>query len=384
MSRLSQLGVVALLGLFALSTIAFAFAVTGAPVSAQKSMSNASPSVSGVGGCPASNALGSYLEASTVGASVSKGASTWTFYFSSLVNLSPSNGVPGLIQYCVYPSGGLPSSMTVSAVGADGSSFTTVTGSHQGYFAYARSGGNPTNLPLDGSMDVTMGTATWSSGTPTNATVLLHINDANTCSAIYGGWPSTCFVYPSGWLHPLCDGAAACKTATVAEATSTSPLTLPANTILHIEYTITVVNQPSNSFDMEFVPLSMTPGAWTGLKDSFTCWLVVDSSGSPGANGTFPNYQGSGIDLKMSVGNPAPGCLLPRLTANVSTTAVVLHPGDSFSITIDMVSTGGLTAGAGPEHGLYCLNKGVDVQWYQSDDLMVHHFHTVDIDAIVS
>ena len=387
MSRLEIAGAFALLGVMTFSAIGLGLMLTGGAPAATPGTDVAAavtPNSSGVGGCPSSNAIGNFQETSVVGASVEKGATTWTYFFSSFVN-GGTSGVPGLIQYCVYPNGSLPNSMTVSAVGADGSSFTTVMGTHQGYFGFGRATGNPSNLPMDGTQDVTMGTATWTSGAPAGQTILLHINDGSVCMALYGGWSNTCFVYPHGWLNAPCGGAPACKSATIDEATSTNPLTVPANTVLHVHYTITIVNQPSNGFDMEFLPLAVTQGtSWTGLKDAFTCFQVLDPNGTPGANGAYPNYQGSGLDLRVFTGNPAPGCLLPRIQMNVSSTAVVLHPGDSITITIDMTTTGGLVANGGPEHGLYCLNKGVDVRWFESDDQMIHNYHSPDVDITVA
>ena len=51
------------------------------------------------GGCPSSNAIGNFQGSSLVGASVNKSASTWTYFFSSLSDLSPTGGIPGLIRY---------------------------------------------------------------------------------------------------------------------------------------------------------------------------------------------------------------------------------------------------------------------------------------------
>jgi uncharacterized repeat protein (TIGR01451 family) len=109
-------------------------------------------------------------------------------YSISTSNQSPSGGIPGLIEYCVYTSP-LPDSSSASY-----SDWTT--GSGGGAFEFKRSGGNPDNLPFDGSTQ-TLGTATWTSGTvPAVQTILLHINDKAECTLLEGTNTETCFVRP--------------------------------------------------------------------------------------------------------------------------------------------------------------------------------------------
>lgn len=375
-------------GVLAVAVLALSGLVVGTlPVltgSASSSSANSS-SVNGnsgnaKGGCPDSNAIGNFLESPDVGASVAKGASTWTYYFSSLVDLSPSNGVPGLIEYCVYPvSGSLPSSSTVSATGADGNAFTTVSGSTQGYFGFARSHGNPSNIPLDGTHDVLMGTGTWTGSAPTSQVIVLHINDAAACQGLYGGNSSTCFVLPHGTSQPLCGGQATCKTASVREATSTvRPFDVPMNTQLHITYTFTVVNQPTNSYDMEFLFPAGAPPNFTGVRDHFNCTQVPDPNGTPGAVGTYSNYQGSGLSLYLHYLNVAGNCPNLVLRATAASTTIVLHPGDSITFTVATVTgPNGFTT-----PGLHCLNKGVTVVWFESDDSQVHTYTSPDVDVM--
>ncbi len=333
----------------------------------------------GGGGCPNSNAIGNFNQSSVVGVSVSKGANTWSYYFSSLQNLNPTNGVPGLISYCVYPNNGtLPNSISVSATGADGSSFTTVSQSSGGYFAYQRNTGDPSNIPLDGTTGILMGSATWTSGAPSPQTILLHINDATECQAIYGGTGNTCFVYPGGSLTPPCEGMPVCKTASIAEATSTNPLTVPVNTVLHITWTFTIVNQLSNNFNMEF-PLSTFPASnpnTTGLRDSFDCGASPDPSGSPGAFGNFPNYQSTGFDLYINHSNLP--CNAVRLILTNSGSTLVLTPGQSITFTVNMVDSGFSAK------GMQCLNWGINLRWVQSDDGLLHAFHAPDVDVLVA
>ncbi len=332
----------------------------------------------GNGGCPDINAIGNFLVASNVGASWTTNSSSSSYFFSSLVNENSSGGIPGLIQYCVYPEDGLPNSTTVSAVGADGSSFESAFGSVQGFFGYGRSTGDPSNLPLDGSQDVAIGTAFWNLGAPSKQTVILHINDAGMCNGLYNDGSQTCFVYPSNSTPVLCNGDAVCKSIIVDEAYSQTPLTVPGSTVLHIHYTYVIVNQPGNSFDMEILAHSslLTVGK-TGVRDLFTCQQIVDPNGTPGAQGIFKNYEGTTMVLWMS--HTSVGCtkFVFQLTGGPS--AVVLHPGQFLSFTVDMTTgSQGFT-----NYGTHCINSGVTLRWYQSDDALIHSFHSPMVDVTV-
>ncbi len=152
--------------------------------------------------CPGAGALANFQVASNVAASFSNSGSTTTYTFSSLTDEHPAGGVPGLIKYCVYPSPAAPpTSVTVTATGANGSEWISRTGPSS--FAFARPRGNPTNIPLDGTQGVAMGTATWST-VPASQTILLHINDPAVCTSLYGsGSSATCFVKPKPGL--ICD-----------------------------------------------------------------------------------------------------------------------------------------------------------------------------------
>ncbi len=352
----------------ALAAAGFASAGTIAP---SKSVSPGG----GGGGCPSVNGIGNFVSTDLVSVSADKGANTWTYYFSSLVDLSPTNGVPGLIAYCVYDGSTAPSSISVSATGDDGSSWTSVSKATGGYFAFVRDTGNPSNIGLDGTMNVLMGSATWTSGAPDPQTILLHINDATECQALYGGNESTCFVYPA----TPCDGNPVCKTASVEEAISTNPLVVPVNTTLHIRYTFTIVNAFSNDFNMLF-PFSTFPTNdpnATGLRDTFNCGMTPDSAGSPGAVGDYANYQGTGFDLHIGPSNILP-CGVERAIMTNSGSTIVLVPGETIVFTIDMVTPGF------NETGVQCLNYGVNLRWIQSDDGLVHAYHSPDVDAWVS
>jgi hypothetical protein len=151
-------------------------------------------------GCPDSNAIGNPKPSNDgLQASYSNNGSGTASYTFTSNNESSSNGIPGLIEYCVY-TGTLPgaTNLAAAATGANGSSFDVGQSNAGGYFDFERHGGDPSNVPFDGST-VAMGTATWTSGTvPSDQTILLHINDPDECSALYGAGTLTCYVYPGG------------------------------------------------------------------------------------------------------------------------------------------------------------------------------------------
>jgi hypothetical protein len=168
---------------------------SNAPGTSGGTVHNGAP---GNGGCPSSNAIGNFLADPNLTAafSITGGGTNATYTFSS-DNEHSSGGVPGLIAYCVYPSTGvLPNASSTSVKGADGTAFVVKSGSNQGYFSFARGNGDPSNLPLNGDANVSMGNATWTVGAPTNASIVLHINNGAECNALYGGNPVTCFVIP--------------------------------------------------------------------------------------------------------------------------------------------------------------------------------------------
>ncbi len=270
--------------------------------------------------------------------------------------------------------------MTVIATGADGRVFAIGSAAHPGYFGSARANGDPSDLPLDGIPDVLRGAASGTAAAPMAQRIRLRLNDPATCRAVYAGGPSTGVVHPRGRLTPICDGAPACQYATVAEAISTAP----AKTTPHVEPTISVVNEPSTSHDMEFLPLAIALNAGAGLHDAFTWFLPLDAAGAPGANARYPDVQGSGRDLRMSSAMPAPGGLPPRLAMNVSATALALHPGDTRAITVGPTTTRGPVAHGGPEHGLSCRNRGVTGHGFGPDDALIHTYRTADADRVVS
>lgn len=336
------------------------------------------------GGCPNISAIDNFYPSPLVGASFSLNSDTATYYFDSLEDRNPVNGVPGLIAYCIYPAQppGNPDSAVALAQGANGEPFEVHWGSQQGYFAFVRADGNPSNIPLDGTTGIVMGTATWTSATPpVSQTILLHINDQEECQRLYGGNEDTCFVFPGNQPPPPpCNGNPACKEVVIDEAITTDPLTVPAHTLLHIHYTYMIVNQATNDFDMIFYP--PTPRTRDinsgGAKDYFGCEQIPDPEGQPGGWGTFPNYQGTGFTLRMTVPNPGAGCTQSRFTFTVRNgQPFVLHPGESIVFTVDMVTR--VNQGGHQEYtscGPHYLNSGFTVKWFQSDDGALHSFTT--------
>jgi hypothetical protein len=156
-------------------------------------------SAAAASGCPNSQALGNQLEDPSVSASFTSIGGVATYSFTS-PNKSPTGGVPGLIEYCVYTTP-LPDSEVAIYSNPNGA---WTAGSGGGFFDFQRSGGNPDNVPFDGSTQ-TMGMATWTSGTvPSSQTIVLHINDEAECSALYGAGTETCFVLPR---KATCTGA---------------------------------------------------------------------------------------------------------------------------------------------------------------------------------
>jgi Tol biopolymer transport system component len=162
----------------------------------------AAPASADENGCPTSNSIGNRLPSDLVGASFTTSGNTATYTFDSLVDRSPTNGVPGLIAYCVYPGSVGPDTVTTSAIGADNSAWVDPPGFDNFSFERPTGGGNGSNIPLDGTLGTTMGTATWSGGVPQNQTIVLHINDEDECTDLYDGGGDTCFVLPAGTEAP--------------------------------------------------------------------------------------------------------------------------------------------------------------------------------------
>lgn len=369
MNRVHSLVVVGALCLIVTSSLLVSFASAGADGKGGTSGGGSSGGSSS-GGCPNANAIGNFLPTSIVGASFSSSGGTSTYFFNSLTNTNSTSGIPGLIQYCVYPTT-LPLSATPTATGADGSAFTLSVGTHQGYFGFGRATGDPSNIPLSGQIGVKMGTASWSGSPPTNQSIVLHINDAAICQGLYGSG-STCFVWPAGSMNPVCGGAPACKTISSPQAISTNPLTIPNMTQVQLQFTFTIVNQPGNPYNMEFTPYNASTPAkdWTGVFDTFTCLELTDPNGTPASYGNYADYQGTGLNMLFSHTANAT-CSRPVVTlANLGSSAIVLAPGQSLTFTVDLQ-----TQSMGLCEGNYIMNFGVVLHWFETDDSAIHTYH---------
>ena len=149
------------------------------------------------GGCPSVRAIGNFQQSSEVTflyQDDGTGTGTDVYFFTG--NANPT---AGLIQYCVYPDQGiLPNDGN-----ADYTGWNFVVPRHnRGWFGFKRPHGNPTNIPFDGTT-YQVGHASWgvdgsgNSLAPAVQTVLLHINDTDECTALYGTPTDTCFVFPA-------------------------------------------------------------------------------------------------------------------------------------------------------------------------------------------
>jgi hypothetical protein len=144
-------------------------------------------------GCPNG---GSWMVDPSVGASATGGPMSWTYSFSSWVDQNPVSGVPGLIGYCVY---------TDSTADSVTTSYDDWKASDPGpTFSFTRPKGEKSDIPLDGTTDIAVGTATFDEA-PTTQNIVLHVSDASTCQGLYGGDATTCFVLPGPEPGPVCD-----------------------------------------------------------------------------------------------------------------------------------------------------------------------------------
>ena len=84
-------------------------------MSALVALIGAAPASADVNGCQPSQTIENRLPSDLVGASFTTSVNTATYEFDSLVDRSPIDGVPGLIEYCIYPGSQPPDSVTVSA-----------------------------------------------------------------------------------------------------------------------------------------------------------------------------------------------------------------------------------------------------------------------------
>ena len=114
--------------------------------------------------------------------------------------------MPGLIKYCVYPTGANDApAVDVTAHGGETEEidWTKNRSSKSPYnFSFGRPGGNATNIWFDEDNETTtMGTATWTGDVPASQKIVLHVADPRLC-----GTSPTCFVKPNP--GPICNAGA--------------------------------------------------------------------------------------------------------------------------------------------------------------------------------
>jgi hypothetical protein len=178
-----------LFGAVALAAVALSVVFIG-------SAGAAKPPPTSSGGCP-NGSLANYPTSGIVGATFATSGQTTTYKFTSQ-DQSPTNGVPGLVGYCVYVATA-PKTVTTTVKGSDGSAWQASKPGTS--FGFTRSGGESSNIPLDGKTVDPIGSATWANGVtvPTTQNFLLHISGAQ-CN----GSP-TCFVRPTLAFGPICN-----------------------------------------------------------------------------------------------------------------------------------------------------------------------------------
>jgi hypothetical protein len=215
--------------------------------------------------CPASKTVASLPTASNVAAGFTNNLNVTTYTFSSLTNENPVAGVPGLMKYCVYTSP-QPTTITPTVKGASGPTWNAVKGSNN--FAFVRPGGDKTNIPLDGTAGITMGTATFSGNTaPTTQTIVLHINDSTVCGAAL-----TCFVKPS--TGPVCN----------AGDTNVAYNDMPFDVVNCLNPGVAFEAHPWNEFG-DSVTLSGTARTLNSLRVDFQSFACVSGAWDTGCGG---------------------------------------------------------------------------------------------------
>jgi len=302
-------------------------------------------------GCPNG---GTFAIDPDVGASA-MGMMIRTYTFSSWVGRNPVGGVPGLIGYCVYTNTS-PSKVMAVYPGWKASKANRT-------FSFTRPSGDKTNIPLDGTQNITVGTATF--GMPVSGeTIVLHVNDAARCRTLYpGSTSSTCFVLPGPKPGPVCDGPG--------PTTGVGYTSLPKD--------VTDCSPPSEAFEAqqakEFgdeVILNTTTGHITSLTVDFQSYGCSDSghwySGTtdpcvttPGA--TFTHDITANIYAKSVVGTVPPSIVPTRLPGALLGTVTQTFTDIPFRPSADPVNCpnpgGGATAGSqwfNPASGA-CLNS---------------------------
>ena len=237
----------------------------------------AAPPPPDIGSPPACPSLAGRLASNLVSVSTSTSGNTITYKFSS-ADESSSNGVPGLVAYCVYTGGTNPTATLASALGADGSLFDTGISAKNNFFGYGRSDGAKSNLPLDGTQNLAIGTATFSALPTVGQTILLHIDDRAECERLYPGTTSdtatTCFVLPGTIsqhliVHKVTAPSSDTSTPFTITASGTGTVTNPGP--------LTITGGSSHDYSVTSGTYSVSetnlPSGWTKTGD--TCQGVV-------------------------------------------------------------------------------------------------------------
>lgn len=353
------------------------------------------------GGCPSVKAIGSFLPSNDglqASFTIDSTGTIATYIFTSndeTGEAGATTGVPGLVEFCVYPSvpPGLPDSEAAIVSGANGDSWGAGAGnSAEGVFFFKRPNGDPSNVALDGTTQ-TIGTATWcrpsssicAIGAPTTQTILLHINDADECQAIYGGTDTSCFVFPGGTTHADCNGNPACKTAQIFDSsgnefttpgncssvTSQPCVQVPLDTELFINYVYEIINQPGNPAGLTMTfkyPPAKTDINNGGGKDYFGCEQVPDETGFPGSWGNFTITDPESNVWKLSLTQTSGSCNQSRFTLLPNSKTITYGVGNSITFEVDMRTR--LNKNARKYEytspGPHLLNSGFTVKWFQN------------------
>jgi len=271
---------------------------------------------------PTSNIVGAYFTTSGNNA---------TYYFNSFVDRSPVAGIPGLIEYCVYPDPATqPDNVVTVAVGDDSTAWVDPPGFNN--FSFNRTNGNPSNIGLDGRMDYEMGTATWSGGVPANQLIVLHINDEAECNRL-GQNSQTCFVLPGE--QQQAQDLTVSKTADASftrtfnwtieksadtdtvysagggesgEVNFTVEVTKDAGTDSDFAVSGTITVNNPNSFDVNGVAISDSLPGGTCSVDDTSLDVAANSSASTDYTCTFDSNPGSGTNTATAtwgdIGSP--------------------------------------------------------------------------------
>ena len=112
------------------------------------------------------------------------------------------DGIPGVIELCVYPEfGRAPSGITTNPNidPANEDLFWQDNTGNDGVFSFRRTTGDKSNVPMDGEIYF-IGQATWSLPPAPSVEILLHIYNADVCPEVTGEKKDV-----SCWVRPQCE-----------------------------------------------------------------------------------------------------------------------------------------------------------------------------------